>query len=153
MIESEFQAVFEQYKDPVYRYVWRMTNSPDAAEDITQEVFLTLLRQLARSDATRGQMRPYLLIGPVHVAAYIENLQKELSRPSVKQALAAIRMVFDYLVLGQVVPVNPRRPSAVRNTRRSAARLRCFPRMKPSSSWTASTPRRSAGSAIALSSG
>ena len=46
-------------------------------------------------------------IGPVHVAAYVEKLQRELSRPSVKQALAAIRMVFDYLVLGQVVPVNP----------------------------------------------
>ena len=61
MIESEFQAVFEQYKDPVYRFVWRMTNSPDAAEDITQEVFLTLLRQPASFDATRGQIRPFLL--------------------------------------------------------------------------------------------
>jgi len=46
-------------------------------------------------------------IGPVHVAAYIEKLLKDLSRPSVKQQLAAIRMIFDYLVLGQVVPVNP----------------------------------------------
>lgn len=46
-------------------------------------------------------------IGPVHIAAYIEMQQKKLSRPSVKQQLAAIRMVFDYLVLGQVVPVNP----------------------------------------------
>src|SRR5437879_6574959 len=46
-------------------------------------------------------------IGPMQVAAYIEKLLGELSRPSVKQALAAIRMVFDYLVLGQVVPVNP----------------------------------------------
>ena len=61
LIESEFQAVFEQYKDPVYRFVWRMTNSPDVAEDITQEVFLTLLRQRARFDATRGQIRPFLL--------------------------------------------------------------------------------------------
>ena len=43
----------------------------------------------------------------MHVAAYIEKLLKELSRPTVKQQLAAIRMVFDYLVLGQVVPVNP----------------------------------------------
>jgi site-specific recombinase XerD len=46
-------------------------------------------------------------IGPVHVAAYIEKLSKDLARPSVKQHLAAIRMVFDYLVLGQVVPTNP----------------------------------------------
>ena len=46
-------------------------------------------------------------IGPVHVAAYIEKLQKELSRPTVKLQLAAIRMLFDWLVTGQVVPANP----------------------------------------------
>ena len=61
MIESEFQAVFEQYKDLVYRFVWRMTNSSDTAEDITQEAFLTILRHPARFDATRGRMRPFLL--------------------------------------------------------------------------------------------
>jgi site-specific recombinase XerD len=46
-------------------------------------------------------------IGPVHVAAYIEKLGAELSRPTVKQQLAAIRMLFDWLVTGQVVPTNP----------------------------------------------
>ena len=44
-------------------------------------------------------------IQPVVVAAYIE--QHPRSRPTVKQHLAAIRMLFDYLVIGQVVPVNP----------------------------------------------
>src|ERR1035437_4956494 len=46
-------------------------------------------------------------IGPVHVAAYVEKLGKELSRLSVKQQLAAIRMLFDWLITGQAVPVNP----------------------------------------------
>jgi len=46
-------------------------------------------------------------IGPVHVAAYVEKLCKELSRPSVKQALAAIRMLYNYMVVGQAVPFNP----------------------------------------------
>jgi len=44
-------------------------------------------------------------IQPVVIAAYIE--QHPGSRPTVKQHLAAIRMLFDYLVIGQVVPVNP----------------------------------------------
>jgi site-specific recombinase XerD len=44
---------------------------------------------------------------PFFVAAYIEELQTRLSPPSVTQNLAAIRMLFDYLVTGQVVPVNP----------------------------------------------
>lgn len=41
-------------------------------------------------------------IGPVHVAAYIEIPWQRLSAPSVKQHLAAIRMLFDWLVAGQV---------------------------------------------------
>lgn len=46
-------------------------------------------------------------IKPFFVAAYIEKLGATLSRPSVKQHLAAIRMLFDYLVTGGIVPMNP----------------------------------------------
>jgi site-specific recombinase XerD len=42
-----------------------------------------------------------------HVATYIELLGRSYSPPSVKQHLAAIRMLFDWLVLRQVVEVNP----------------------------------------------
>ena len=44
---------------------------------------------------------------PSIVALYIEKLQKSHSTPTVKQHLAAVRMLFDWLVLGQVLPVNP----------------------------------------------
>jgi site-specific recombinase XerD len=46
-------------------------------------------------------------IEPMLVAAYIEHLGQSLSPPSVKQHLAGIRMLFDWLVVGQVVPTNP----------------------------------------------
>jgi site-specific recombinase XerD len=46
-------------------------------------------------------------IQPVHVAAWIELATRELSAPSVKQRLAALRHLFDFLVIGQVVPINP----------------------------------------------
>jgi site-specific recombinase XerD len=46
-------------------------------------------------------------IEPVHVAAYIEAMTHAKSAPTVKQALAAIGMLFDWLVTGQVVPTNP----------------------------------------------
>ncbi len=46
-------------------------------------------------------------VRPVHVAAYIEGLGKTVAAPSVKLHLAAIRMLFDWLVVSQVVPVNP----------------------------------------------
>src|SRR6266571_4529383 len=41
-------------------------------------------------------------IEPLHVAAYIEGLQKDFAKPSVKQHLAAIRMLFDWLVTGGI---------------------------------------------------
>jgi integrase/recombinase XerD len=46
-------------------------------------------------------------IEPLHVAAYIEALQETAAKPTVKQHLAAIRMLFDWLVVGQVLAVNP----------------------------------------------
>lgn len=44
-------------------------------------------------------------IEPMTVAAYIE--QHEGSKPTVKQHLSAIKMLFDWLVIGQVMPFNP----------------------------------------------
>jgi site-specific recombinase XerD len=46
-------------------------------------------------------------VQPVHVAAWIEAGTRELAAPSVKQRLAALRHLFDWLVNGQVMPVNP----------------------------------------------
>ena len=46
-------------------------------------------------------------VEPMLVAAYIEQMTKAYSPSTVKQALAAIRMLFDWLVVGQVVPFNP----------------------------------------------
>src|ERR1700756_1035186 len=46
-------------------------------------------------------------VQPVHVATWIETATQELAAPSVKQRLAALRHLFDWLVNGQVVPINP----------------------------------------------
>ena len=46
-------------------------------------------------------------LDPVTVAAYIEHLIAVRAAPTVKQHLAAIRMLMDWLVVGQVLPLNP----------------------------------------------
>ena len=51
-------------------------------------------------------------IRPFDVAAWVEGLQEHHSAPGVKQQLAAVRMLFDWLITGQVMPTNP--ASAVR---------------------------------------
>ena len=56
-------------------------------------------------------------VQPVHVAAYIEELGKTRKAPTVKQHLACIRMLFDWLVTGQIVASNP--AHAVRGPRHS----------------------------------
>jgi integrase/recombinase XerD len=44
----------------------------------------------------------------MHIATYLKVLEKEsLSAPTIKQHLAALRMLFDWLVVGHVTPVNP----------------------------------------------
>lgn len=57
------------------------------------------------------------VIEPVHVAAYIEGLQSQMTAPSVKLQLAALRVLFDWLVVGQVIPSNP--ASSVRGPKHS----------------------------------
>jgi site-specific recombinase XerD len=46
-------------------------------------------------------------VAPLHVATYIEGLCRSHAAPTVKARLAAIRRLFDWLVVGQIVPVNP----------------------------------------------
>ena len=59
-------------------------------------------------------------VQPMHVAAYIELLQSKRSAPTVKQHLACIRMLFDWLVVGQVMPTNP--AHSVRGPRHSVSK-------------------------------
>ncbi len=70
-----------------------------------------VLRQLTEEDS----LSLLEALAPVVVAAYVEELGTALDVPSVKQHLAAVRMLFDYLVVGQVVPMNP--AAAVRGPR------------------------------------
>jgi integrase/recombinase XerD len=59
-------------------------------------------------------------VKPVHVSTYVEQLAREMSPPSVKQHLACIRMLFDWLVTGQVIPSNP--AHSVRGPRHSVSK-------------------------------
>jgi len=52
-------------------------------------------------------VRSIAAVQPLHVAAWIELQTRQIAAPSVKQQLAAIRHLFDWLVTGQVIAVNP----------------------------------------------
>jgi site-specific recombinase XerD len=46
-------------------------------------------------------------VQPVHVATYIKQLAHERTAPTVRASPAAIRHLFDWLVVGEIVRVNP----------------------------------------------
>lgn len=56
---------------------------------------------------TSGRGSTFRQARAVVVAAYVEELGQQVSAPTVKQHLAAIRMLFDWMVIGQVMPFNP----------------------------------------------
>ncbi|MCZ8036260.1 MAG: tyrosine-type recombinase/integrase [Novosphingobium sp.] len=51
------------------------------------------------------------------VAAWVEDMQREHPAPTVKQRLAAVRMMFDWLATGGIMPFNP--ATAVRGPKHS----------------------------------
>ena len=57
----------------------------------------------------------FAAIESVHVAAYVEQLQKARSAPTAKLRLAALKHLFDWMVIGQIMPTNP--AAAVRGPR------------------------------------
>jgi len=70
----------------------------------TRAAYAQAVAQFFRWCEARG-IRELDKIRPVVIAAYIEK--HPAAPPTVKQHLAALRMLFDWLVTGQVVPVNP----------------------------------------------
>jgi len=55
-----FREIYQRHHAPVFRFARAMTGSVAAAEDITQETFLALLRELRRFDPERGSLATYL---------------------------------------------------------------------------------------------
>ncbi len=61
MRDEDFAAIFNENKNAVYQFAWRMSNSRATAEDVTQDVFLALLRGDIERDEARGSLRALLL--------------------------------------------------------------------------------------------
>ena len=74
--------------------------------DHTRKAYLNATRRFAEWCDAHGIAR-LADVEAFHVAAFVKDLQGEFSAPTVKQHLAALRMLFDWLVTGHVLDVNP----------------------------------------------
>jgi RNA polymerase sigma-70 factor, ECF subfamily len=80
-----FATLYRRHQQRVYRFARTMTGSGDAAEDITQEVFVVLLTDAARFDPARAAFTTY-------VYGIVRNLSRHRVRrerpgPSVEDLL------------------------------------------------------------------
>ncbi len=64
-------------------------------------------RGVSRHGARRTACAQLAAVQPFHVAAFVKELQGQFAPPTVKQHLAALRMLFDWLVTGHVIDMNP----------------------------------------------
>jgi RNA polymerase sigma-70 factor (ECF subfamily) len=55
-----FAAIYHRYHQSVYRFARMMTASAGVAEDVTQEVFVALMRDLGRYEPLRARLSTYL---------------------------------------------------------------------------------------------
>ena len=72
----------------------------------TRKAYLNATRRFADWCATHG-LHQLDQVQAFHVAAFVKDLQAQFTPPTVKQHLAAIRMLFDWLVTGHVIDTNP----------------------------------------------
>lgn len=83
--------------------------------DHTRKTYLAAARHFADWCGLHGiaQLED---VQPFHVAAFVRDMEGHVATPTVKQHLAAIRMLFDWLVTGRITDGTRHPRCAARNT-------------------------------------
>lgn len=78
--EEAFTALYRRNQAALYRFALRMTGNVWAAEEVVQDVFMTLMREPKKYDAARGPLGAYLFgIARNRVMKHLERLPREVS--------------------------------------------------------------------------
>jgi RNA polymerase sigma-70 factor (ECF subfamily) len=80
--EDAIRALYARFSRPVFSMGMRLLGSREAAEELTQDVFVTAWRKAARFDATRGRLSTWLMTIAHNLA--VDRLRREtgVSRPT-----------------------------------------------------------------------
>ncbi len=97
-----FQILYERYRDPIFRFAYRVLGSAETAEDVAHDCFLSLIKEPNRFDRDKASLRTYLYAAARNQAAKryqafgreaaIEDLQYE---PQLSDRHQPIRQVLD----------------------------------------------------------
>jgi RNA polymerase sigma-70 factor (ECF subfamily) len=106
-----FEAIYRRYQAIVYRFARSMTGSAAAAEDVTQEVFVVLMRDLARYEPRRATLSTYLY-----------GVARNITRARLRREQPFINL--DELTSQRLEPAGPDDPSAALARSQDLIRLR-----------------------------
>lgn len=77
--EEAFTLLYRRYQAAMYRFALRMTGNTWAAEEIVQDVFMTLMRDPKKYDATRGALGAFLYgVARNRILKHLERLPREI---------------------------------------------------------------------------
>ncbi|MGB6682869.1 MAG: sigma-70 family RNA polymerase sigma factor [Candidatus Acidiferrum sp.] len=78
--EEAFALLYRRHQGALYRFALRMTGSAWGAEEIVQDVFMTLIREPKKYDPERGTVGALLFgIARNHVMKHLERIPREVS--------------------------------------------------------------------------
>lgn len=66
---TAFQILYERYRDPIFRFAYRLLGSAEAAEDVAHDCFLSLIKEPGRFDSNRASLRTYIYATARNLAA------------------------------------------------------------------------------------
>jgi len=106
---AAFQILYERYRDPIFRFVYRLLGSVEAAEDVAHDCFLSLIKEPARFDPSRASLRTYLYAAARNLAAKrYHSFGREMSideladEPRMAEGVEPIKRVLDSELAGEV---------------------------------------------------
>jgi RNA polymerase sigma-70 factor, ECF subfamily len=78
--ENAFTELYRRHQASVYRFALRMTGNSWAAEEIVQDVFMTLVREPKKYDADRGTLGAFLYgVARNRIMKHLERVPRYLS--------------------------------------------------------------------------
>lgn len=107
--QAAFLLLYERYRNPIFRFSYRMVGSVEVAEDVTHDCFLSLIRKAENFEPSRASLRTYLYAAARNLAMkYFRDIGRETviddltEHPAAPRREGPLRRVLDAELIAKV---------------------------------------------------